>query len=98
LYHELQVMGNMPSSVLQVIDYIADIQSILSRTLDSEIIVKPQLAKKLLWHVTALCRWYNRESCVEDVIGIIDDAVNAVDTETEADAPDLDDDDSDASI
>lgn len=100
LYHELQVTGSMPSSVLQVIDYIADIQSILSRTLDSEIIVKPQLAKKLLWHVTALCRWYNRESCVEDVIGITDDAVNAVDSETEAeaDAPDLDDDDSDASI
>ena len=102
VYRELQLTNNMPVSVLEIIDYIADIQAILSRTLDSDITFKPQLAKKLLSHVTTLYKWYSKDNYVDEVFGISDDAINTLgmsglDTETEMDAPDLDDDESDVS-
>lgn len=61
----------MPSSLLESIQYWADVQSILTRTSEQDITFKYPIAKKMLSATVQLYRWYRQRNSAAKWLGLV---------------------------
>lgn len=61
----------MPPALLESIHYWADVQSLLTRVTEQEVIWKYPIAKKMLSATVALYRWYCQRNSAAKWLGLV---------------------------